>query len=59
MKCPNCETKNVRIVDQQLKELKQDETIGYATKLDVKLIMETHYRCRECDHKWTVTAPEN
>ncbi len=56
--CPQCESLRVRIVEQQLKELKQDQTIGYAVKLDVQLIMETEYRCQACGHTWTVIAPE-
>ena len=57
--CPECANQQVRQVEQQLKELKQDSTMGYAVKLDVKLIMETTYRCQTCHHTWTVTAPEN
>ncbi|MEZ4593830.1 MAG: hypothetical protein R3D55_22190 [Chloroflexota bacterium] len=57
--CPQCSSLQVRQLDQQLKKLKQDSgTMGYAVKLDVKLIMETKYRCQSCHHTWTVTAPE-
>ena len=56
--CPTCDSSQVRVVDQQLKELKQDQTMGYAVKLDVRLIMETQYRCQACNHSWTVIAPE-
>lgn len=56
--CPQCASSQVRTVDQQLKELKQDQTTGYAVKLDVQLIMETQYRCQACSHSWTVIAPE-
>lgn len=56
--CPECESSQVRIVEQQLKELKQDQTTGYAVKLDVQLIMETQYRCQNCEHSWAVIAPE-
>lgn len=56
--CPACASLQVRLVDQQLKELKQDQTVGYAVKLDVQLIMETQYRCQACNHTWSVTAPE-
>jgi len=56
--CPGCDSAQVRIVEQQLKELKQDRTIGYAIKLDVQLIMETQYRCQACGHSWAVIAPE-
>ncbi len=57
--CPACASSQIRVVDQQLKELKQDATSGYAVKLDVKLIMETHYRCQACGHSWSITAPES
>jgi transposase-like protein len=57
--CPQCADTEVRLVEQQLKELKQDSTMGYAVKLDVQLIMETSYRCQNCNHTWTVTAPES
>lgn len=57
--CPQCGSSQLRTVEQQLKELKQDQTIGYAVKLDVQLIMETKYRCQACDHAWRVVAPEN
>jgi len=56
--CPQCDSSQVRLVDQQLKELKQDQTVGYAVKLDVQLIMETKYRCQACNHSWSVIAPE-
>lgn len=56
--CPQCNSSQVRTVDKQLKELKQDQTIGYAVKLDVKLIMETRYRCQACSHSWAVIASE-
>ncbi|MBK7897813.1 MAG: hypothetical protein WAS33_30310 [Candidatus Promineifilaceae bacterium] len=57
--CPQCSSPQVRQLEQQLKEIRQDSgTIGYAVKLDVKLIMETSYRCQTCNHSWTVTAPE-
>jgi transposase-like protein len=58
MSCPECNNSQVRTVDKQLKELKQDQTMGYAVKLDVKLIIETRYRCQACSHSWTVIAPE-
>ena len=57
--CPQCSNAQVRRVDQQLKELKQGESMGYSVKLDVQLIMETQYRCQACEHSWSVTAPEN
>ncbi len=57
--CPECNGFQVRIVEQQLKQLKQNQTMGYATKLDVQLIMETVYRCQTCQHTWQVTAPES
>ena len=58
--CPECSSPQVRQVDQQLKELKQDSgTMGYSVKLDVKLIMETSFRCQSCNHTWSVTAPES
>jgi transposase-like protein len=56
--CPQCSSPQVRVVDQQLKKLKQDQTMGYAVKLDVQLIMETSYRCQNCNHTWAITAPE-
>ena len=31
---------------------------NFGMKLDVQLIMETQYRCRACEHSWSVTAPE-
>lgn len=58
MHCPQCDSASVRTVERQLKELKQDQTIGYAVKLDVQLIMETQYRCKACEHSWSMTAPE-
>ncbi len=58
IRCPECENTQIRLVDQQLKELKQDQTKGYAVKLDVQLIMETTYRCQACNYSWTVIAPE-
>ena len=57
--CPQCNSSKVRIVEQQLNELKQDQTAGYAVKLDVKLIMETKYHCQVCNHTWTIIAPES
>jgi hypothetical protein len=68
--CPNCESLQVRTVDQQLKKLTQDRTSGhnlkgiggiggFGMKLDVQLIVETHYRCRSCEHSWSVIAPES
>ena len=57
--CPECGSTQLRIVDKQLKELKQDTTRGYSVKLDVSLILETRYRCQVCNHTWLVTAPEN
>ncbi len=58
--CPQCHSSQLRQVEQQLKEIRQDGgKIGYATKLDVQLIMETSYRCQNCSHTWTVTAPES
>lgn len=57
--CPACDSPNVRQVDQHLKELKQDSKMGYAVKLDVQLILETKYRCQNCNHSWTVIAPES
>lgn len=59
MSCPQCSSAQVRQLEQQLKELKQDNTIGYSIKLDVQLIMETKYRCKNCEHTWTITAPES
>lgn len=56
--CPECDSSQVRVVEKQLKELKQDHTIGYGMKLDVKLTMETKYHCQACGHTWTVIAPE-
>jgi transposase-like protein len=56
--CPQCDSAQIRNVEQQLTELKQDQTMGYAVKLDVQLIMKTTYRCQTCNHTWTVTAPE-
>lgn len=57
--CPQCGGTQLRIVDKQLKELKQDTTKGYSMKLDVSLILETRYRCQACNHTWLITAPEN
>lgn len=58
--CPQCSSSQVHQMNQQLKELKQDSgTIGYSIKLDVKLIMETKYRCHNCNHTWAITAPES
>lgn len=57
--CPACNSSQIRAVEKQLKELKQDRATGYAVKLDVQLIMETKYRCQACDHTWTVIAPES
>ena len=63
--CPQCSSAQVRTVDQQLKQLKQDSNLqgfgvidSLGTKLDVQLIMETQYRCQGCEHSWSVTAPE-
>jgi Zn finger protein HypA/HybF involved in hydrogenase expression len=56
--CPQCNGGEVRVVDKQLKALKQDQTVGYGVKLDVQLIMETHYHCQTCNHSWTETGPE-
>ena len=56
--CPQCSGKQIRIVEQQLKELKQDQTVGYGAKLDVQLIMRTQYHCQTCNHNWTETGPE-
>ena len=69
MRCPECDGASVRTVDQQLKKLTQGRAIGqdvkdlgglgnFGMKLDVQLIMETQYRCRSCEHSWSVTAPE-
>lgn len=56
--CPECDSSRIRTVDQHLKELQQDKTKGYGVKLDVQLIIETQYRCKACNHSWTVIAPE-
>lgn len=56
--CPECESKQVRQLEQHLKKLQQDEIIGLGLKLDVQLIMETKYACQKCGHKWQVIAPE-
>ena len=57
--CPNCEAQQVRVVDQQLKKLSQDDrTDLLGMRIDVKLLMETRYRCKVCEHSWQVTAPE-
>lgn len=56
--CPQCGSGQVRLVEQHLEKLKQDESAGYAVKLDVQLILETTYRCQTCQHSWTVVAPE-
>lgn len=56
--CPACGSVQVRQVEQQLKRIEQDTSVGYATKLDVRLIMETSYRCQNCNHTWAITAPE-
>lgn len=57
-RCPQCQSQQVRPLEQQLEKIQQDSTMGYAVKLDVKLIMKTTYRCQTCGHAWTVTAPE-
>ncbi len=57
--CPQCNNTQVRQLEQQLKKLQQDEIIGLGMKLDVQLIMETKYRCQNCEHTWTITAPES
>ena len=57
--CPHCRSQLLRQLDQQLEKIQQDSTMGYAVKLDVKLIMKTTYRCQNCGHTWTVTAPES
>ena len=41
-----------------VEKIQQDSTMGYAVKLDVKLIMKTTYRCQKCGHTWAVIAPE-
>ena len=63
--CPQCTGTQIRTVEQQLKQLKQDSRIegfgvidSLGTKMDVQLIMETQYRCQACEHSWSVTAPE-
>jgi hypothetical protein len=56
--CPACNSTQVRTVEKQIKELKQDRATGHAVKLDVQLIMETKYRCQACDHTWNLIAPE-
>lgn len=56
--CPECQSQQVRQVEQVLEKIQQDSTMGYAVKLDVKLIMKTTHRCQTCGHTWTVTAPE-
>lgn len=67
--CPKCNSPKIRTVDQQLIKLTQDSRSGHnlkgiggigglGTKLDVQLIMETQYRCQDCEHSWSVTAPE-
>lgn len=56
--CPQCRSQEVRQLEQQLEKIRQDSTMGYAVKLDVKLIMKTTYRCQTCGHTWTITAPE-
>lgn len=68
--CPQCASLQIRTVDQQLRELQQDNRTGknleglggiggFGKKLDVQLIMETRYRCLDCNHIWTVIAPES
>ncbi len=56
--CPECQSQQVRQVEQVLEKIEQESTMGYAVKLDVKLILKTTYRCQKCGHTWTVTAPE-
>ena len=56
--CPECDSSQIRVVEKQLKELKQDRATGHAVKLDVQLITETKYRCQACSHIWTAIAPE-
>jgi DNA-directed RNA polymerase subunit M/transcription elongation factor TFIIS len=58
LSCPKCVSSRVRLVEKQLKELKQDRATGHAVKLDVQLIMETKYRCQACGHTWNIIAPE-
>ena len=57
--CPACNSLQVRVVEKQLKELKQDRATGHAVKLDVQLIMESKYRCQACGHTWTAISPES
>ncbi|MCB9008241.1 MAG: hypothetical protein H6656_12875 [Ardenticatenaceae bacterium] len=57
--CPACNSPQVRLVEKQLEKLTQNRKMGYATKLDVQLIMKTAYRCQSCEHSWTVVAPES
>ena len=59
LSCSACDSLQIRLVEKQLKELKQDRSTGHAVKLDVQLIMETKYRCQACDHTWTIIAPES
>lgn len=56
--CPQCRSQQLRTLEQTLEKIEQDSTMGYAVKLDVKLILKTTYRCQKCNHTWTVTAPE-
>lgn len=58
LSCPKCQSQQVRQVEQVLEKIQQDSTMGYAMKLDVKLILKTTYRCQTCGYTWTVTAPE-
>ncbi|WP_420644557.1 hypothetical protein [Candidatus Leptofilum sp.] len=57
--CEECDSTQVRQLEQSLKKLQQDEIIGLGMKLDVQIIMETRYRCQDCNHSWTVIAPES
>lgn len=56
--CPQCASQELRQLDKQLEKIQQNNTTGYAMKLDVTLILKTTYRCQNCGHTWTVTAPE-
>ena len=56
--CPQCQSRQVRPLEQSLEKIEQDSTMGYAVKLDVKLILKTSYRCQTCGHSWTVIAAE-
>lgn len=56
--CPQCQSRQVRPLEQSLEKIEQDRSMGYAVKLDVKLILKTSYRCQTCGHTWTIIAPE-